>query len=319
MSSNEGLLSLNSLDSMWWSDFGSHTNLPVVMLHAGPGGKSNPLLREIFDSNNWRIIQYDQRACGQSVRRPSASDAVESIGCVRDNATDDLIADLELLREHLGIERWAVFGQSWGTALAVAYAQRFPDRVLGLMLSAVYLGDSYDIKWFFDGPKAHLPEAYEALIAPIPVDEREDLLKAYFARIFSRDPAISIAAARAFMEYDLWLVFVFPDIQERVHGHTDLELVTFARIFLHYLANSFFLGDGVLLGNMHRIVHLPCRIVMGRYDLAVSLRPAWELHRSWPGSSMRIVSDGAYSPYQPAMNTALKEEAILFFKQLKSA
>jgi proline iminopeptidase len=296
---DQGELKVGQIHSIWWQASGEQDAFPVVMLHAGPGGRSNPELRSVFDRCQWRVVQVDQRGCGRST----------PLGELADNSTPHLIADLEALRQHLGIERWALFGQSWGSALALAYAQTHPERCAGLLLSAIYLGDREDVRWFFEGPKAWLPEAYSALAAHVSEAERADLLASYRHRVFDPDRHISVPAARAFMAYDLWLIPLHPDTERPADTRTDDEVLAFARTFLHYLSHTFFLGDGVLLGGIARIAHLPVRIVMGRYDIAVSLRPAWALHQAWPGSRLRIVPRAAYSPYQPEMSKALSEEA----------
>lgn len=298
-STREGLLGVSPKHSLWWRDGDNPDGEPVVLLHAGPGGRSNPAMRALFDPQRWRVVQFDQRGCGLST----------PLGSTEDNTTAHLVSDLERLREHLGIERWALFGQSWGSALALAYAQAHPQRCSALLLSAIYLGDSQDVHWFFEGPKALIPEAYEALAAHVPLHERKSLLRAYHARVFDQDRKVCVAAARALMAYDLWLLPLHPDTERMPDTRSDDAVLSFARIFLHYLRNTFFLGDGVLLGGLARIRHLPCRIVMGRHDIAVSLRPAWALKQAWPEAEWRVVHDGAYAPLQPSMQTALRQES----------
>lgn len=294
---------------LWWQDGGEQARKgePVLLLHAGPGGRSHPALRTLFDPAHWRVLQIDQRGCGRST----------PAGSVQDNTTAHLVADLEALRVHLGLERWALFGQSWGSALALAYAQAHPQRVSGLLLSAIYLGDSEDVRWFFGGPRALIPEAHAALAAHVAPEERADLLAAYHHRVFSDDRQVSVPAARAFMDYDLWLLPLHPDTERMPNDRSDDDVLHFARIFLHYLRHTFFLGDGVLLGGVPRIAHLPCRIVMGRHDIAVSLRPAWALKQAWPGAHFRVVPEGAYSPHQPAMRAALAEEAAALLQDIR--
>lgn len=303
----EGWLDVGEGHRVWWQEAGDPDGEPVAMLHAGPGGRSNPELRDVLDGHKWRVLQFDQRGCGRST----------PLGELSANTTAHLVADLELLRQHLGVERWALFGQSWGTALALAYAQAYPDRCTGLLLSAIYLGDAQDVRWFFDGPRAMLPEAHAALAAHVPAPERADLLTAFHRRVFDTDRRISVPAARAFMAYDLWLIPLHPDTQRLPDVRSDDEVLAFARIFLAYLRNTFFLGDGVLLEGVPRIAHLPGRIVMGRHDIAVSLQPAWRLKLAWTRATWRVVPDGAYSPYQPAMKTALAEEAAALFHEIR--
>jgi proline iminopeptidase len=307
-SGQQGTLAVDRLHTIWWQQSGNPVGEPVVMLHAGPGGRSNPDLRSIFDNQDWCLVQTDQRGCGHST----------PAGELRDNTTAHLVADLEALRQHLAIERWSLFGQSWGSALALAYAQAHPERCKGLLLSAIYLGDRQDVHWFFDGPKALLPDAHADLAAHVPEAEHADLLQAYHRRVSSHDRHISVPAARAFMAYDLWLIPLHPDTERPRDVRSDGEVLAFARIFLHYLHNTFFLGDGVLLGGVPRIAHLPARIVMGRHDIAVSLRPAWALKQAWPAATWRVVPEGAYSPYQPAMRAALAEEAAALLNHIRT-
>lgn len=294
---------------LWVQDNPSSRGEPIVLLHAGPGGRSHPAMRALFDAASWRVVQYDQRGCGRS--RPA--------GTVIDNSTPHLVSDLEALRRHLGVERWALCGQSWGSALALAYAQAYPQRCTGLLLSSVYLGDHADVRWFFEGPKAQLPEAYAALLDHLHPDERHEPLASYHRRVFDADRSVSVAAARAFFAYDLWLLPLHPDTERAPDDRSDDEVLQFARIFLHYLRHTFFLGDDVLLGGVHRIEHLPARIVMGRHDIAVSLRPAWALKCRWPSAHWHVVPDGAYSPHQPAMRAALAEQAHALLQQVRAA
>lgn len=304
----EGWLDVGDGHCVWWQEAGHPDGEPVAMLHAGPGGRSNPDSRCIFHEQKWHVLQFDQRGCGRST----------PTGELFANTTAHLVSDLELLRRSLGVERWALFGQSWGSALALAYAQAYPERCTGLLLSAIYLGDAQDVRWFFDGPRALLPEAYAALVAHVSPSERADLLTAFHRRVFDADRQISVPAARAFMAYDLWLIPLHPDTQRQSDTRSDDEVLAFARIFLEYLRNTFFLGDGVLLDAVPRIAHLPCRIVMGRHDIAVSLQPAWRLKQAWPQVSWRVVPDGAYSPHQPAMKAALAEEAAALLDEIRS-
>lgn len=305
----EGMLAVGGHHRLWWRDDPSSTGEPIVLLHAGPGGRSQPALRTLFDPLAWRIVQFDQRGCGQSTPP----------GSVDGNTTSALVEDLERLREHLGITRWALFGQSWGSALALAYAQAHPERCTGLLLSAIYLGDREDVRWFFEGPRALLPEAHAALLEHLAPEERSDPLSAYHRRVFDPDPHVHVAAARTFLAYDLWLIPLHPDLERARDDRGDEDVVQFARIFLHYLAHTFFLGDGVLLGGVPRIAHLPGRLVMGRHDIAVSLRPAWALKQAWPSAHWIVVPDGAYSPYQGPMRTALAAQATALLEDIRGA
>lgn len=305
----EGVLAVAEPHRLWWQQGGCATGEPVVLLHAGPGGRSHPGLRTLFEPRDWRVVQFDQRGCGRST----------PLGSVEANTTPALVEDLERLREHLGIARWALFGQSWGSSLALAYAVAHPERCTGLLLSAVYLGDREDARWFFEGPKALLPEAHAALLEHLAPEERTDPLGAYHRRVFDPDARVSVAAARAFLAYDLWLIPLHPDTERARDERSDAEVLQFARIFLHYLRNTFFLGDGVLLGAVPRIAHLPCRLVMGRHDIAVSLRPAWALKQAWPSAHWHVVPDGAYSPHQETMRAALVAQVAALLEDIRGA
>ncbi len=305
----ESWLDVGDGHALWVQDDPSNRGEPVVLLHAGPGGRSHPAMRTLFDAASWRVVQYDQRGCGRS--RPA--------GSVVNNSTPHLVADLEALRRQLRVERWALFGQSWGSALALAYAQAYPQRCTGLLLSAVYLGDRADVRWFFDGPKALLPEAHAAMLDHLRPVERDDPLNSYFRRVFDDDPGISVPAARAFFAYDLWLLPLHPDTERALDDRSDAEVLQFARIFLHYLRHTFFLGDDVLLSGVPRIEHLPVRIVMGRHDIAVSLRAAWALKGRWPSAHWHVVPDGAYSPHQPPMRAALTAQADALIQAIRAA
>lgn len=286
-----GALRVSDLHEIYFEESGNPQGKPVVFVHGGPGGGTEPQQRRFFDPSAYRIVLFDQRGCGKS--RPHA--------CLTDNTTWHLVADLERLREHLGIQRWQVFGGSWGSTLALAYAEKYPDRVTELVLRGIFLVRKQEIDWFYQrGADAVFPDAWEEFLAPIPVDERGDLLRAYYHRLTSSDPAIRQTAATA---WSIWegktsCLYPNPDLIARSSG-AEFSLGR-SRIECHYFINrAFFEHDGELLTNIGRIHHIPTVIVQGRYDIVCPMASVWALHRAFPEADLRIVPDAGHSMSEP--------------------
>jgi proline iminopeptidase len=290
-----GHLRVSPLHEIYWEESGNPRGKPVVFLHGGPGGGTDARMRCFFDPARYRIVLFDQRGCGKS--RPRAS--------LVDNTTWHLVADIEALRVHLGIERWQVFGGSWGSTLALAYAQSHPDRVTELVLRGIFLVRPWEFRWFYatpDGAGALFPDLYERFIKPIPPAERGDLMHAYYRRLTSDDPAIVRDAAR---EWSIWegatsFLRLNPDYLERFE---DPEFAAaFARIECHYFIHGGFLRTPEqLLEDVPKIRHIPAVIVQGRYDVVCPMKSAWDLHRAWPEAELQIVPDAGHSAFEPGI------------------
>jgi proline iminopeptidase len=261
-----------------------------VFVHGGPGGGFLPYHRRFFDPKFWRIVLFDQRGAGRST--PYAD--------ITDNTTWHLISDMERLRGHLGIERWALFGGSWGSTLSLAYAEAHPDRCLGLILRGIFLATAAEIDWFMRGTRHFFPEAWRAFAEFLPEDERDDLLASYFRRLSSPDPAIHLAAASAWDRYEIACSALLPGA-DAVPLDSDSASLAIARIEAHYFVNQAFLMEDELIGNLHRIRHLPATIVQGRYDAVCPPVSADALARAWPEAEYRIVADAGHSVREPGI------------------
>lgn len=286
-----GRLRVSDLHELHYEVSGNPDGKPVVFLHGGPGGGTEPRMRRFFDPAAYRIVLFDQRGCGKST--PHAE--------LRDNTTWDLVADVERLREHLGVERWMVFGGSWGSTLALAYAESHPDRVTELVLRGIFLVRKKEIDWFYQrGASALFPDAWEHYLAPIPEAERHDLLAAYRRRLTSDDPSIRQAAARAWSVWEGSTSTLFPDVDLVAKTSGDAFSLAFARIENHYFVHGcWFDPEDQLLANVDRIRHLPCVIVQGRYDVVCPMESAWELHKRWPEADLQVVPDAGHSAMEP--------------------
>jgi proline iminopeptidase len=286
-----GRLRVSDVHEIYFEESGNPDGKPVVFLHGGPGGGTEPTHRRFFDPKAYRIVLFDQRGCGKST--PHAS--------LVDNTTWHLVSDIEALRVHLGITKWQVFGGSWGSALALAYAETHPECVTELVLRGIFLLRKQEIDWFYQrGASALFADAWEAYLAAIPPAERGDLVRAYHRRLTSDDPAVRAAAARA---WSLWegstsYLLSNPDAIGKFGG--DEFAIAFARIECHYFVNDGFFAEGRdLLTHVDRIRHIPAVIVQGRYDVVCPMESAWALHRAWPEADLRVVADAGHAATEP--------------------
>jgi proline iminopeptidase len=288
-----GMLQVSPLHNVYYEQCGNPQGKPVVFLHGGPGAGCNAKCRRFFDPKHYRIVLFDQRGCGRS--RPHAE--------LTDNTTWDLVADIECLREHLGIERWQVFGGSWGSTLALAYAQTHPDRVTELVLRGIFLLRRWELEWFYQhGCDAIFPDAWEAYLEPIPLVERGDLISAYYRRLTSPDAKIRLAAAKAWSIWEGSTIFLHQDPAHIASCGEDEFALAFARIECHYFVNGGFLrSEDQLLRNVEKLRKIPAVIVQGRYDVVCPLRSAWDLHRAWPEADLRIAPDSGHSAFEPGI------------------
>jgi proline iminopeptidase len=292
-----GFLPVSDLHTIYWEESGSAAGKPVVFVHGGPGDGTNPQYRRFFDPEEYRIVLFDQRGCGRST--PYAE--------IRENTTWDLVADMERLRALRGIERWQVFGGSWGSTLGLAYAQKHPDRVTEMVLRGIFLLRSSELRWFYQEGASHIfPDAWEAYEAAIPPEERHDYLAAYHRRLTSPDPAVNLPAAKAWSIWEGSTSKLLPDPAYAAHFGDEARALAFARIESHYFAHRAFLdADDQLLRDVPRIRHLPATIVGGRYDLVCPIRSAWDLHRAWPEAELMIVPDAGHSALEAGISRAL--------------
>ncbi len=290
-----GMLELDARHRMYWEESGNASGVPVVFLHGGPGAGSTPDHRRFFDPRFYRIIVFDQRGAGRSLPH----------GEITENSTALLIADMERLRVHLAVERWIVFGGSWGSTLALAYGAAHPDRCLAFVLRGIFLGSREEIDWFLYGLRRFFPEAWRAFVRDIPVAERQDLLGAYHRRLTHPDPQVHLPAARA------WSTYEGSCSTLRLHSETVRQIglnasaLSLARIEAHYFVNDIFMPPGALLAGVERLRHLPCWIVQGRYDAVCPIATADALAHTWPEAHYVVVPDAGHSAWEPGILAAL--------------
>ncbi len=291
---DSGHLDVGQGHRVYYEVSGNPKGKPVVFVHGGPGGGTDPAHRRLFDPAAYRIVLFDQRGCGHST--PHAS--------LDHNTTWDLVADMERLREAQGIERWQVFGGSWGSTLALAYAETHPQRVTELVLRGIFLLRRKELDWYYNGAAAWMfPDEWEKFLAPIPAAERDgDLIAAYYRRLTGPDAAVRMAAARAWSIWEGSTISLLPDPGRVAHFGADRFAEAFARIECHYFVNAgFFESDGWLLRNADRIRHIPGVIVQGRYDMATPPVSAWDLHKAWPEADLRLVPDAGHAFSEPGI------------------
>jgi proline iminopeptidase len=293
---DSGMLPLDDVHTMYWETSGRPDGIPVLFLHGGPGGGSSPEHRRFFDPMVFRAVLFDQRGAGAST----------PVGETISNATQQLIDDIERLREYLGIERWLVFGGSWGSTLGLAYGQAHPLRCLGFLLRGIFLGRSSEIDWFLHGLKNVFPEAWHKFAGMLPQDERRDLLRGYLKRLFDPDPRVHLPYARAWSEYEGTCSTLLPN-PDLVRHFTD-EALGLARLEAHYFAHECFLGPNELLSRIDRVRHLPAAIVQARYDMVCPIVNADELARAWPSARYVIVPDAGHSVWEPSVRATVMAE-----------
>ena len=283
---------------------GNPDGKPVVFLHGGPGGGTVSIYRQFFDPERWRIILFDQRGCGKSL--PHAE--------LEDNTTWDLVADIETIRQHFGVDQWVVFGGSWGSTLALAYAQTYPERCKGLILRGIFTLRSEEIQWFYQSGASFLfPDAWATYLAPIPPEERHDLLSAYYRRLTSSDMAVQLEAARAWSVWEASTSKLIPDASLIEKFRQDSFATAFARIECHYFMNGgFFETPNQLLNNAERLRAIPGVIVQGRYDVVCPTKTAWELHQAWPEADFVLIPDAGHSATEVGIIDALVQASDRF-------
>lgn len=286
-----GRLHADAGHQIYFEESGNPRGKPAVYLHGGPGGGTEPRMRRLFDPRKYRIVLLDQRGCGRSTPR----------GSLVNNTTWHLVKDLEALREHLQIERWLVAGGSWGSTLALAYAQTHPRRVTELVLRGIFLGRKLDIEYFYQdagGTAALFPDRWAAYLAPIPPAERHNMVRAYYRKVTSSDRKTAERAARAWSIWEGATSYLRSSRAEILAAGRARFATMLARIECHYYAHRCFLREGQLLDGIEAIRRIPATIVQGRYDVICPMRGAWDLHCAWPGSELRVVADAGHSAFE---------------------
>jgi proline iminopeptidase len=294
-----GMFKVSATHELYYEHCGNPKGKPVVFLHGGPGAGLVSDYRRFFDPEAYRIILFDQRGSGRSV--PHAS--------LDDNTTWHIVSDIELLRDNFNIEQWLVFGGSWGSTLALAYAETHPERVTGLVLRGIFLGRTDENRWFYEdshGASAIFPDGWEEFIRIIPKAQRGELISAYYRRLTSSDESVRMEAARAWSIWESSALKLLQD-QEMIDDFSEPEkAIALARIECHYFMNNcFFETDNYLIEHIDRIRHIPAVIVHGRYDVICPLASAWELHRAWPEARLEIIPDAGHSATEPGITDAL--------------
>ena len=292
-----GRLRVSDLHEIYWEDSGPERGIPALGLHGGPGGGASPEMRRFFDPRRYRTVLFDQRGCGRSTPHSE----------LRENTTWDLVADIEKLRENLGIDRWLVFGGSWGSTLALAYAITHPERVSALLLRGVFLLTKSEIQWFYQNGASNLfPDAFDRYVSAIPENEHGDLLEAFYKRLTDPRPEIRLNAARAWARWEGETLSIRGPSVRPPRFDEDSFVDAFARIECHYFRHGgFFESDGWLLENADRIARIPGHIVHGRYDVVTPLSSAWALNKVWPAGKLEIIPDAGHSSLEPGIVHAL--------------
>lgn len=299
-----GRLSVSPIHTMYYEVSGAPDGKPVVVCHGGPGGGSTPSMRRYFDPHAYKIILFDQRGCGRST--PHAS--------LEDNTTWRLIEDMELLRIHLGIDQWQVFGGSWGSTLALAYAQTHPTRVSELVLRGIFTLRRDELLWFYqEGASWLYPDGWQDFLAPIPEEERGDMIAAYHKRLTSEDRTERLTAAKAWSVWEGGSVSLYPSRERMSAFANDAFAHAFARIECHYFVNNgFFDRDDHILAHMDKVQHIPGVIVQGRYDVVTPMKTAWELAQAWPNAELKVVADAGHAASEPGIISALVDATNKF-------
>ncbi|WCM55908.1 prolyl aminopeptidase [Microbacterium sp. EF45047] len=303
-----GELLVGDGNRVYWECSGNPDGKPVVFLHGGPGGGTSDWHRRFFDPEKYRIVLFDQRGCGRST--PHASDPAADL---RYNTTWHLVADIELLRKNLGIQTWQVFGGSWGSTLALAYAQTHPDAVSDLVLRGIFTLRKHELEWFYEGGASALfPDAWAGYEEQIPVLERSRMIEAYHRRLFDPDPAVHVPAAQAWTRWEATAITLRPDAELIERMTQPADATAFARIENHYFMHGGWLREGQLIEDVDAIRGIPAVIVQGRYDVCTPMMTAWDLHRAWPEAELVIVDDAGHAASEPGIARALREATDRF-------
>ncbi|MBC3909047.1 prolyl aminopeptidase [Undibacterium umbellatum] len=302
-----GMLPVDDMHTLYWEESGNPNGQPVIFLHGGPGGGTAPNHRRFFDPAHYRIVLFDQRGAGKSL----------PLGEYRNNTTALLVDDIEKIRVMLGIEQWLVFGGSWGSTLALAYGEAYPERCLGFVLRGIFLCTKAEVEWFVNGMKWFFPEVHQRFAEGVPAEERHDLLQAYAKRLFSEDPAIYTEAARNWSRYEGSCIFLLPQPDTIADFESDAVAIGLGRLEAHYMINGAFMREDQLIEDIGRIRHLPAVIVQGRYDVVCPPVTAQRLHHAWPEARLQMIADAGHAGGEPGIAAALVEATNQFKKSGK--
>ena len=294
---NDFFLKVSKLHTIFVEESGNPEGKPVIFLHGGPGGGSEPIYRQYFDPQRWRIIIFDQRGCGKSL--PHAE--------LEENTTWDLVRDIEMIREYLKIDSWVVFGGSWGSTLSLSYAIKNPKRCKGLILRGIFMLRKMEIDWFYqEGCSYIFPDEWENYLKIIPENERSNLVNAYYKRLTSKNKKTRIEAAKAWSTWEARTSKLIQTKDSLHHFDDEKVAEAFARIECHYFINKgFFKNDGWILENIYKIQHIPNVIIQGRYDVVCPMRSAWDLHKAWNNSNLVIIKDAGHSMLEKSIQSEL--------------
>ncbi|MES2952676.1 MAG: prolyl aminopeptidase [Pseudomonadota bacterium] len=287
-----GMLDTGEGHTLYWELCGNPNGKPAVFLHGGPGSGCTADHRRLFDPARYCVLLFDQRGCGRST--PHAS--------LEANTTWHLVADTERLRKLLGVDRWLVFGGSWGSALALAYAQTHPQAVSALVVRGIFTLRRAELHWYYqEGASWLFPDLWEAFLAPIPADERSDLITAYRKRLVGTDPVAQLAAAKAWSLWEGQTIRLLPDAANAAKHAADHYALAFARIENHFFVHGGWLEEGQLVRDAHKLAGIPGAIIQGRYDVATPAKTAWDLHRAWPDAEFHLVDDAGHAFNEPGI------------------
>ena len=301
-----GMLDTGDGHVVYWELCGNPQGKPAVFLHGGPGAGCSADHRRLFDPQRYCVLLFDQRGCGRS--RPMAS--------LENNTTWDLVADMERLRTLLGVDQWLVFGGSWGSTLALAYAQTHTDRVSALVVRGIFTLRESEVHWYYqEGASMLFPDLWEGFVAPIPVEERGDLVAAHHKRLTGSDKAAQLASARAWSLWEGQTIRLLPDQASTDKFADDAFSLAFARIENHYFVHKGWMNEGQLIRDAHKLAAIPGVIIQGRYDVCTPMRTAWDLHRAWPQAEFHIVPDAGHAFNEPGILAKLLEATDRFAAQ----
>jgi proline iminopeptidase len=292
---SSGYLKVGDIHTLYWEQSGNPDGVPVVFLHGGPGGGTSPKHRRFFDPEHYRIILFDQRGCGKS----------EPLGCVEENTPALLVDDIEALRNHFRIEKWHVFGGSWGSTLALLYATEYPQRCLSLVLRGIFLMQQSEMDWLYNHGDTIFPEYHERFIGFLTKAEQKDIVGSYYKRLINPDPKVHLPAARVWSNYESACAHLIPEIQGGYDPKEDQHNFTIARIEAHYFMKHVISEKNSILHKIDRIRHIPGVIIQGRYDIVCPIQTAYKLHKVWPEADYIIVPDGGHSALDAPIRSRL--------------
>lgn len=294
---SSGYISVDAVHNIYWEQSGNPDGVPILLLHGGPGAGASPIHRRFFDPDHYRIVIFDQRGAGRSA----------PLGSIENNTTADLISDIETLREHLRIDRWHLFGGSWGSTLAMLYAIKQPEQCISIIMRGIFLCEADEIDWFMHGIQTIFPEAWEQFTGILNDDEMDNILDAYYARLTHENPEVQLEAAIAWSLYEGACSSLYPNYETITTGEQKEHALALARLEAHYFVHELISPENSILTQIDRIRHIPTSIIQGRYDIICPIRTANKLHQAWPEADYVVVPDAGHSALDPALRSRLIE------------